>query len=109
MLIVCNFNQMQALLWHYLDNDSVLWGYTDETLIADICDRDPIVMVDDPGDLKEMVSARGQDHFLFVGSGNARDEIIAGWESCEFFTELLQDSCLIERYYANIYNVGFER
>ncbi len=38
-LLVCNFNQAQAILWHYLDNDSVLWGYTDETLIADICGR----------------------------------------------------------------------
>ncbi|MBR6390268.1 MAG: hypothetical protein IKS16_02905, partial [Lachnospiraceae bacterium] len=75
-LIVCNFNQMQAILWHYLDNDSLLWGYTDETLIAEICGRSPIVMTDDPVKLKEIVSNRGQNEFLFVGSGNARDEII---------------------------------
>lgn len=108
-LIVCNFNQIQAILWHYLDNDSVLWGYTDETLIADICDRSPIVMIDDPEQLKSMVSEHGQDHFLFVGSGNSRDEIIDNWKSFGLFTELLQDSCFIERYYVNIYNVGFER
>ncbi len=108
-LIVCNFNQMQAILWHYLDNDSLLWGYTDETLIAEICGRSPIVMTDDPVKLKEIVSDRGQNEFLFVGSGNARDEIIEEWKSCGFFTELLQDSCFLERYYANIYKVGFER
>ena len=108
-LIVCNFNQMQAILWFYLDNDSLLWGHTDETLIAEICDRAPIVMTDDLSQLIGEVKARGQNEFLFVGSGNARDEIIAGWESCGIFTELLQDSCFLERYYANIYKVGFER
>ncbi len=108
-LLVCNFNQVQAILWHYLDNDSVLWGYTDETLIADICARSPIVMTEDSEQLKALLSERGQNEFLFFGSGQARDEIIAEWESCDFFTELLQDSCLLERYYANIYKVGFER
>lgn len=108
-LIVCNFNQVQAILWHYLDNDSVLWGYTDETLIADICGRSPIVMIDDPVQLKTLLTERGENEFLFVGSGQVRDEIISDWKSCEFFTELLQDSCLLERYYANIYKVGFER
>ena len=108
-LLVCNFNQVQAILWHYLDNDSVLWGYTDETLIADICGRSPIVMIGEAEQLKTVLSERGQSEFLFFGSGQARDEIIAEWESCDFFTELLQDSCLLERYYANIYKVGFER
>lgn len=108
-LIVCNFNQMQAVLWHYLDNDSVLWGYTGETLIAEICGRSPVVMIEDPEELKSLLRERGQSEFLFFGSGNARDEIIDEWESFGFFTELLQDSCFLERYYANIYKVGFER
>ncbi len=106
-LIVCNFNQIQALMWYYLDNDSVLWGWTDETLIADICGSAPIVMTTDADELKQIVEERGQNSFLFFGSGNARDEIIAEWNSYEFFTELLQDSCFLERYYINIYEIAF--
>ena len=107
-LIVCNFNHVQAMMWYYLENDSVLWGYTDETLIADICDRSPIVMIDDASDLKEMLAGRGQSEFLFFGSGNARDEIIEDWNSYEFFTEMLHNSCFLERYYINIYKVALK-
>ena len=106
-LIVCNFNQIQALMWYYLDNDSVLWGWTDETLIADICDRSPIVMTTDTDEIKRLVTERGQNSFLFFGSGNAREEIIAEWNSYGIFTELLQDSCFLERYYINIYEIAF--
>ncbi|MBO4900871.1 MAG: hypothetical protein J5509_11340 [Lachnospiraceae bacterium] len=104
-LIVCNFNHVQALMWYYLENDSVLWGYTDENLIADICGRAPIVMIDEVSDLKEILAERGQSEFLFFGSGNARDEIIEDWKSYQIFTEMLQNSCFLERYYINIYKV----
>lgn len=105
-LIVCNFNQIQALMWHYLDNDSVLWGETEETLIAEICGRFPITMTVDPDELAGIVKGRGQDSFLFFGSFNARDEIIAEWEKKGYECELVHDSCFIERYYFNIYRIS---
>ncbi|MCR5595448.1 MAG: glycosyltransferase family 39 protein [Lachnospiraceae bacterium] len=108
-MVVCNFNQVQAIMWNYLDNDSILWGYTDETLIGDICDRSPMVMTEDIDELKSTVEAGGQDSFLFFGSGNAREEILDYWESNGMFTKMLQDSCFLERYYINIYEVRFER
>lgn len=107
-LIVCNFNHVQAMMWYYLENDSVLWGYTDEELIAEICGRAPIVMIDEVSDLKELLAERGQWEFLFFGSGNARDEIIEDWKSYEFFTEMLHNSCFLERYYINIYEVALK-
>ena len=107
-LIVCNFNHVQAMMWYYLGNDSALWGYTDETLIAEICGRAPIVMIDEISDLKELLSKRGQSEFLFFGSGNARDEIIEDWNSYEIFTEMLHNSCFLERYYINIYKVALK-
>lgn len=97
-MLVCNFNQVQDILWYYLDNPSILWGETDELLIADICDRAPVVMIDDVHDIP-------QEPFLFVGSGNARDEIIAMWSDAGREIEELVDSALIERYYVNIYLV----
>jgi len=97
-LLVCNFNQVQDILWFYLDNPSVLWGETDETLIADICGRAPIVMTDSLSKLP--------DSFLYIGSGNVREEIISDWTAEGKNVELIADSCLLERYYFNIYLVN---
>ena len=104
-IIVCNFNQIQALMWHYLPNDSILWGETEELLIADICARSPIVMTTDYEELKDMVSERGQDSFLFFGSFNSRDDIIDEWEARGASCEPVYDSVFVERYYFNVYNV----
>ena len=107
-VLVCNFNQVQDILWFYLENDSVLWGETNETLIGDICGRAPIRMTTDISELKTMTEASkvgGETGFLFVGSGNARDEIIDIWEADGMKVEQIADSCLVERYYFNIYKV----
>lgn len=103
--IICNFNQLQALMWYYTDCDVWLWGQTDETLIADICGASPIVMTEDTEELRDMIEASGQDSFLFFGSFNSREDIISDWESAGFKINLIYDSCLIERYYCNIYHV----
>ena len=104
-IVVCNFNQIQALMWHYLPNDSILWGETEELLIADICARSPIIMTTDYDELKDMVSERGQDSFLFFGSFNSRDDIIDEWEARGASCEPVYDSVFVERYYFNVYNV----
>lgn len=106
-LIVCNFNQVQAVLWHYLDNESVLWGETDELLVGEICGRSPMVMFDDADILIKLLSDREDDEFLFVGSGNAREDIISLWENEGMQVEEVADSCLLERYYFNVYNVSW--
>lgn len=109
-ILVCNFNQVQAVLWHYLNNESILWGETEETLIAEICNRYPINMTDDIDKLVSMVDKDldGEYSFIFIGSGNAREEIIDIWEDNGMNVQLLEDSCLLERYYFNIYRVASE-
>lgn len=106
-VLVCNFNQLQAILWHYLDNASILWGETEETLIAEIEDRYPIEMTDDTDALISKVREINPDadSFVFIGSGNARDEIIEIWKEHGYTTDMLVDSCLLERYYFNVYEV----
>ena len=91
-------------MWNYLDNDSILWGETEETLIAEICGRNPLVMTEDIAELKQYAGKE----FLFIGSGNAREDIINSWENEGMAVEMIADSCLIERYYFNIYHVMWE-
>lgn len=103
--IICNFNQIQALMWYYQDCDSILWGETDETLIADICGRSPMIMTTDAEELERFIRSNGAGSFLFFGSFNARDEIIDEWESAGFKSSLIYDSVFLERYYFNIYHI----
>lgn len=107
-VLVCNFNQVQAVLWYYLDNESILWGETSETLIGDICGRSPMIMTEDTEELKVLCAdseVDGGNGFIFIGSGNAREEIIESWEDEGLRVEELCDSCLVERYYFNVYKV----
>ena len=62
-------------------------------------------MTTDYDELKDMISKRGQDSFLFFGSFNARDEIIDEWEARGASCEPVYDSVFVERYYFNVYNV----
>ncbi len=106
--IICNFNQIQSLTWYYQDCDSILWGETDETLIAEICGRSPVVMTTDADELASIIRADGGDSFIYYGSFNARDEIIAEWKSRGFKCRLLYDSVLLERYYFNVYEIRID-
>jgi len=107
-ILVCNFNQVQAVLWHYLDNDSVLYGETDELLVGEVCGRAPMVMTESIDEVKSIATnSSGKNEFIFIGSGNAREDIISEWEADGLTVNLIADSCLLERYYFNVYNVSW--
>lgn len=102
--VICNFNQVQAILWNYLPNDSFLWGWTEETLIAQICNRDEITMISEAADLKELLAR--YENVYYVGTGNVREDIITDWQAEGLKVDLLVDSCLLERYWFNLYLIS---
>lgn len=102
-VILCNFNQIQAIMWYYLDNDSYLWGETEETLIADICGRAPIKMLTDYAQVKELVDS-GKE-VMFFGSGNVREDILQEFADNGLNNELTEDSLFVERYWFNVYRI----
>ena len=105
-LLVCNFNQLQALMWYYLPkNESVLYGYTEETLIAGICGQDGITMLSEADEIRDLAAAKD---VLFLGTGAVREEICADWEASGMKVETVEDSCLLERYWFNIYRITLE-
>lgn len=102
-VLLFNFNQVQAILWHYLPNESYLWGWTDELLIGEICEREPVNMTTEIEDLKAILEEN--ETVYYFGTGTVRKEILELWDSNGIKSEMIKDSCLLERYWINIYKL----
>lgn len=100
-VIVTNFDHVTAISSYYLKNDIYLYEGTADPLIPEMypncrqtCDEDMIYHF-----LKE------NKEVYFFGSFNARDELIAKWSERGITSEEI-NSCLLERYWFNIYKLG---
>lgn len=102
--VIFNFNQVQAVLGYYLENETYLWMQEPETLIAQMFDGKYAVM--DSGRIKEWLAE--DRRVWFVGSGNAREDLMTQWQADGILTSE-QASCLLERYWFNIYSVELEK
>ncbi len=107
-ILIFNFDQMQAVAAYYLDNESFLWYGKPETLFQEMYPQiHPLVedeFLDETGirRMKELLSEHGQ--LWFLGSGNARDEIIQKWEAAGMNVEETA-SVMVERYWFNLYKI----
>lgn len=109
--IVCNFNQMQALMYFYLeDYDIVLYNSEIEgpykVLNPDAFSWYEDVESGNYGQISKWLS-EGYD-VLFIGSFNARDEILENWNSTEGIESEEIGSYLLERYWFNIYKLTLD-
>lgn len=107
-VILFNFGQTQAVVSYYLDNDSYLWYEQPEKLILEMYPEIHSLVEGDFSDekgitqIKELI-AKGKKVW-FLGSGNAREEILAKWEKEGIVSEET-DSVMLERYWFNIYAI----
>ena len=107
-LLICNFNQVQAVVSSYLPNESLLWYGEPEELIVRMYPQNHSLVegefTDEAGieRLRELLMT-GQPVW-FLGSGNAREEILAKWEK-EGISAQETDSVLLERYWFNLYRI----
>lgn len=107
-LLICNFNQVQAVVSSYLPNESLLWyGEPEELIVRMYPQNNSLVegeFTDEAGieRLRELLMT-GQPVW-FLGSGNAREEILAKWEK-EGIAVQETDSVLLERYWFNLYRL----
>ncbi len=101
-VVLCNFNHVQAIAAHYLDNDIVLYGGTPESLIAKMlpnCKEMPDVL-----QIQQLVQ---KNDVYFFGSFNAREELLKEWEQYGIaYTE--EGTYLLERYWFNVYHLKYE-
>lgn len=107
-IVVFNFDQTQAVVSYYLDNESYLWYGEPEALIREMYPQ-VYGLVDgefsDEAGIAEMhklLARHGQ--IWFIGSGNARDEIIKKWNEAGIKAEETASS-MIERYWFNLYRI----
>lgn len=105
--LLCNFNQMQAVISYYMPNQSYLWYGQPEKLIREMFPQNK-ALVEDFSDeagilqLKSIVSREKEVYFL--GSGNAREEIIGKWIEAGIRAEEKAD-VLLERYWFKVYKL----
>ena len=103
-VVVFNFNQMQGTLGYYLSNESYLWMEEPEDLIYEMFGNKYCVM-----SAEEIKNWLAQDRQVwFVGSGNARENLIEEWEN-EGITAAEKATCLLERYWFNLYELNLEK
>ncbi|MCM1135253.1 MAG: hypothetical protein NC400_06710 [Clostridium sp.] len=127
-VIIYNFDQTQAVTSYYLSNDTYLWYGKPEQLIREMYPKNhPLVeeeFSDEAGiealrrllfskkensediskDManKEKISER---KVWFLGSGNAREEIIEKWKAAGIEAEEMA-SVMVERYWFNVYELS---
>lgn len=101
--VIFNFNHAQAVVGYYLPSDTYLWDAQPEALIREMFEG-----------VKSVASEQEISHWLssgrkvwFVGSGNAREELIDQWEK-EGIKAVEKGSFLVERYWFNLYEVNIK-
>lgn len=104
-VIVANFNHVQALIATYLDREILLYGSEPEALIQEFFEN--CGSVDSIEDSDEIVSLIKEKDVYFLGSFNARDEIIQDWEK-EGISTTQEGTYLLERYWFNVYHCRYQ-
>lgn len=106
-IVICNFDQVQAVTSYYMEDtvDSYLWCDIPETLIQDIIR--PYDTVDDTETVVALAGSGAAENknVWFIGSFNSREEIAEEWRKAGLVVEE-QGSCLLERYWFNLYKVS---
>lgn len=104
-IVIFNFNHVQGILGYYLaDNETYLWMEEPEALIREMFGNRYGVMSTE--EIKSWL--REGRKVWFAGSGNAREELLAEWEK-EGLAAEEEASCLIERYWFNLYLINMEK
>lgn len=102
--VLFNFDQLQAVAGYYLEQDTWLYDGEPEELIRRVFPR-----AHGGGDgkwLKSLLEKEGT--VWFAGSGLARDALLEEWEQEGIRVAETVDSCLLERYWFNLYRLEME-
>ncbi len=108
--IVCNFMQVQGVTLYELENclgidgskyEIYLYEAEPETLIAEMMPQ--VVALADASQIREWLD--NGENVIFLGSFNARDEILAQWKENYGIDSTDTGSCMLERYWFDIYEL----
>lgn len=99
-IILYNFDQLQAVMGYYLEQENYLWSGTPEPLILEIFGNKG--SIERTEQIREWLD-EGRTIWFF-GSFNSREDIRTAWEKEGILTEET-GSYMLERYWFNIYSV----
>ncbi len=99
--VLFNFDQVQAVAGYYMEQDTWLYGDEPEELIHRMFPQ-----VHGGADVDWVKERLARDvPVWFVGSGLAREGILEEWEQEGIIVAEMVDSCLLERYWFNLYRL----
>ncbi len=100
--VITNFDHVTAIMGYYRPDVSVyLYDAEIDRLIPEMYDN----VSDSLSDEDVLRLAKNEPDVFFLGSFNSREDIVADWKEMGVDSELI-DSCLIERYWINIYGLN---
>ncbi len=102
-VLIYNFDQLQAVGGFYIDRESYLWSGEPEVLIQDICHKYG-ALNDSSASIRSFIENGRRVYFL--GSFNARDEILVKWQQEQGIKASEIGSYMLERYWFNIYELS---
>lgn len=109
-ILVFNFDQVQGVVSYYLPNHTYLWYGEPEELLREMFPQNHGLVEggfsDEEGILAMKELLEKGEQVWFLGSGNAREEIIEKWEAVGIKAEEC-DSVMVERYWFNLYKISF--
>ncbi len=106
--VLFNFDQTQAVLSFYLPNQTYLWYGEPEPLIREMYPGNNSLVEgtfsDEEGIRAVRELLKEEKQVWFLGSGNAREEILEKWKKAGIESEE-RGSVMIERYWFNLYKI----
>ncbi len=107
-IVVCNFDQMQAVAAYYFSQDIYLWYGQPEPLIQEMYPNTRPLVGGEFSDEAGIAALKNQlasgRPVWFMGSGKARDEIIEKWQDAGIEAQE-RASAMEERYWFNLYRI----
>ncbi|MGN0367117.1 MAG: hypothetical protein ACI4E5_14455 [Suilimivivens sp.] len=107
-VVVFNFDQAQAVVSCYFNNHTYLWYGEPEALIQEMYPSVHALVegefTDEAGILRLQELLKENGKIWFLGSGNAREEILEKWKDAGMKVEETT-SVMVERYWFNIYKI----
>lgn len=102
-IIVTNFDQICTLMDYYMPGNEIYLYLQNTDRIVSLMYNTDGQELEGP-ELKELID--GNKDIYFIGSFNSRDTLLEEWkDKYDIESSLVYDSCLLERYYFNIYKL----
>ena len=101
-VLIFNFNHVQAVVGFYKDNESYLLYQEPEPLMKRLYPN--LRILEEAGQIEELLNQQTEGSIWFLGSFNSREEVVEQLRQ-KGLSVTQEGSCLLERYWFNLYRI----